>query len=205
MLAKRWFRWFLYVFTILFLTYLFRFPLLRASGNFLVAADKPVRTEVCFVLGGNSFERGLTAIELSKVFPGQKFVATGGNFPLQIQALNSKMYEAELTKLFMSSKGVPEADIGTLTASTSTMEESEEILSYCKEHGLKNISVLTSSFHLRRTRWVFEKKFKKEGINVSFFSSPTENFDSDNWWKYEQGLITWNNEYLKLLYYLIKY
>jgi uncharacterized SAM-binding protein YcdF (DUF218 family) len=203
--AKRWFRWILYVFGFFLVLFLFRNPILRGIGNYLVAKDELQATDACFVLGGNSFDRGLQAVELAKIYGGQKFVATGGNYPTQIQALDTVLFEAELTKHLMVKRGVASTDIAVLTGSTSTMEESDEILSYCKQHGLKKIAVLSSSFHLRRVRKVFEKKFKKDGIEVLFFAALDKNFDANNWWKDEEGLITCNNEYIKLLYYFLKY
>lgn len=205
LLAKRWFRWILYMFGFFLLLFLFRIPILRGIGNYLVAEDNAELTEACFVLGGNSFERGSQAIKLSSIYPEQKFVATGGNYPLQIQAFDTTMHEAELTKHFMIKRGVPSNKIEILTSSTSTLEESDEILAYCKGHEIKKISVLSSAFHLRRVRWVFYEKFNAEGIQVLFLAAPDRTFNANNWWKDEEGLITCNNEYIKLLYYFLKY
>lgn len=205
LLAKRWFRWILYVVGVFLLLFLFRNPILRGIGNYLVAQDETQPTEVCFVLGGNSFDRGKQAISISDKYPEQLFVATGGRCSIQIQALDTAINEAQLTKHFMINRGVSKNNIEILTGSTSTFEESNEILLYCKQKGLKKISILSSSFHLRRARMVFEKKFNKEGIKVLFFAAPDKNFDANNWWKDEEGLITCNNEYIKLLYYFLKY
>jgi uncharacterized SAM-binding protein YcdF (DUF218 family) len=203
--TKRWFRWTLYVFASLFILFIFRNPILRSAGHYLVANDELQLTDACFVLGGNSYDRGLFAAEVHKQFPQQYFVATGGNYPTQIQALDTVMFEAELTSHFMQKLGISMEQIEVLTGSTSTMEESDEILAYCKQHDFKKIAVLSSSFHLRRVRNVFEKKFTQQGIEVLFFSAPDKDFDANNWWKNEEGLITVNNEYIKLLYYAIKY
>jgi len=115
------------------------------------------------------------------------------------------MYEAELTKHFMVRRGVAADKIETLTGATSTQEESDEILAYCKQHGFKKVSVLSSAFHLRRVRWVFHDKFNAAGIQVLFLAAPDRTFNANNWWKDEEGLITCNNEYIKLAYYLVKY
>lgn len=195
----------LYGIGFLVLLFLFRNPILRSVGRFLVAEDTLRPTEACFVLGGNSYERGLKAVHIAELYPQQFFVATGGNLPLQIQALDTVMYEAELTKYFMARRGVASENIQTLTGSTSTMEESNEILNYCKQYNLKEIAIISNTFHLRRVKWVFNSKFKKEGISVYFFGAPTSTFTADTWWKDEEGLITCNNEYMKLLYYLVKY
>ncbi|MFM7769528.1 MAG: hypothetical protein ACKO8Q_03135, partial [Bacteroidota bacterium] len=72
-------------------------------------------------------------------------------------------------------------------------------------HGLKKIAVLSSEYHLRRLRFVFEKKFKNTQIEVIFLAAKNENFTPESWYTNEEGLITTFNEYAKMVYYLFKY
>ena len=185
--------------------FLFRNPILRGIGRYLVSDNPLEQTDAICVLGGNSFERGLEGAAVYAQFPGTLVIATGGNFPLQIQALDTVMTEAQLTRLVMAKRGVPDSLIVTLNSATSTMEESDEILEYCKQHQLKKITLISSTFHLRRMRWVFEDKFAEAGIEIRLHGATDKEFDSENWWKNEQGLITTNNEYIKLMYYFLKY
>lgn len=202
---KKWVKA-LVILSVLFLVlFLFRNPILRGVGSYLVSDNPLEQTDAICVLGGNSFERGLEGAAVYAQFPGTKVIATGGNFPLQIQALDTVMTEAQLTRLVMAKRGVPDSMIVTLNSATSTMEESEEILEYCKQHQLKKITLISSTFHLRRIRWVFEEKFAEAGIKIRLHGATDKEFDSENWWKNEQGLITTNNEYIKLMYYFVKY
>lgn len=203
--AKRWFKIATVFLGLLLLLFLFRNPILNGIGNWLVDEDELVMTESCFVLGGNSYERGLAAVNVYNLLPSQQFVATGGNYPYQILCLDTSMYEAELTRHWMVKKGVPLSQMQILTNGHSTMEESEEILQYCKDHQMKHITVISSSFHLRRVRWVFEDKFEKAGIKICFHGATSMEYDQTNWWKNEEGLIMANNEIVKLAYYFIKY
>jgi uncharacterized SAM-binding protein YcdF (DUF218 family) len=200
--AKCWFRIVFISFSLLVLLVLFRNPLFRSIGNFLDAEDELMRTEACFILGGNSFERGNEAIAMYQKDTLWKFVATGANFPSQIQALGITMPECELTSLWLSKKGVP---CEALNIGTSTMEESEGILKYCQERGLKKVTIISSALHMRRVRWVFEDKFTQAGVEVSFHGSNADEFNKTNWWKCEEGLIFAQNELVKLGYYLVKY
>jgi uncharacterized SAM-binding protein YcdF (DUF218 family) len=194
------------VFLVIFLLlFAFRNRILHGIGNWLVKSDELILTDACFVLGGNSYERGLAAVVVYEKFPDQQFVATGGNYPYQILCLDTSMFEAELTKHMMVSKGVPSTQVAILTSAHSTMEESEEILSYCKTNNLTDVTVISSSFHLRRVRWVFEEKFESAGIRVHFHGATAIEYDESNWWQNEEGLIMTNNEIVKLFYYLIKY
>lgn len=202
---KKWVRRITYCLIPLILLFLFRNPILRGMGNWLVADDPLEQTECAFVLGGNSFERGLAAVEIAKIYPTQRFVTSGGNVPMQISALDTTMYEAQLTRHFMMKKGVPDSQITIMSKGTSTFEEAEAIMDYCQQNGLKKISIISSNYHLRRVRWVFEDKFKENGITVLFHGAPSAEFLPNEWWKHEEGLITTNNEYIKLMYYFIKH
>jgi len=202
---KGWVKFMVISFSLLLILFLFRNPLLRGFGSWLTGEDSMQQTDACFVLGGNSYERGLAAFDIYQKFPTQQFVATGGNYPYQILCLDTSMVEAALTHHFMLSLGVPDAQVDTLTQSHSTRDEAEEILHYCQEHQLKKVMIISSAFHMRRVRWVFEELFTDAGIEVLFHGASAMEYDSGNWWKNEEGLIMANNEMVKLFYYLLKY
>lgn len=183
----------------------FRESVFKGVGNYLAAADPVELTDACFILGGNSYERGMEGVLLYQRLGAMHFFPTGGNYPLQIQALDTVLTEAELTAHLLRRKGVPDSLVHPLNIGTSTMEESEGILAYCREKGLRKITVISSALHLRRVRGVFENKFREQGITVLFHGSNAQDFNSTNWWKSEEGLILGQNELVKLLYYFFKY
>jgi uncharacterized SAM-binding protein YcdF (DUF218 family) len=67
------------------------------------------------------------------------------------------------------------------------------------------VMIISSAFHMRRVRWVFEELFTDAGIEVLFHGASAMEYDSSNGWKNEEGLIMANNEMVKLFYYLLKY
>jgi uncharacterized SAM-binding protein YcdF (DUF218 family) len=180
------------------------FDCLELAGKYLAAADEPQKVETVFVLGGNSHERGLAAAQHLKSFPST-VVCTGGNFPVQIQALGYHLSDGELTRQCLIHQGVDSTSIEVLGSATSSFEESEEILQYAKSHHLKKIGILSSEYHLRRLRMTFQEKFEREGIELVFLAAKNENFTPESWYKNEEGLITTFNEYAKMVYYLFKY
>lgn len=187
------------------LAFVFRERIFSGLGSYLIATDAPKKVEAVFVLGGGSYERGLEAIEVVQEGYTDRVVCTGGNVPSILAALDTVLFEADVTKQFMVNKGINAERIDALTASTSTMEESEEIMAYCKSNGLTDVMVISSKLHMRRVRKVFEDKFEKAGIAVNFHGAPSQQFDESTWWKDEGGLIMTNNEYMKLVYYAVKY
>jgi uncharacterized SAM-binding protein YcdF (DUF218 family) len=122
-----------------------------------------------------------------------------------MRAMGLNLTSAQLTRKCMIETGVDSLRVFELGEATSTYEESEEILTYCINHNLKEVSVVSSDFHLRRMSMVFGEKFQEKGILVHFFGTETKDFKAESWWTFEAGLITTFNEYIKIVYYVFKY
>ena len=199
------------IFTLVFFIsiFIYRNSILGGIGNFLTAAESSAVTpsnQTFFVLGGNGYERGKGAALLAQEFPSAQFICTGAGDTLnEMRAMGLNFTAAHLTRKCMIETGVDSLRVFELGKATSTYEESEEILTYCVNHNLKEISVVSSDFHLRRMSMVFGDKFQEKGILVHFFGTETKDFKAESWWTFEAGLITTFNEYIKLVYYVFKY
>ncbi len=190
---------------ILLLCGLFHKQILGGLGDFLMVEDEKQHADAIVVLGGNSYERGLEAFKLYDEGWSEQLICTGGNIPTVLAAIDTVIYEAEITKALLEKKGINGEVIAALTGSTSTKEESEEILAYCEQNELKKIMVISSKLHMRRVRMVFDEAFEDQNVEVVYRGAPSQSYDESLWWKSEAGLIMVNNEYVKYLYYLIKY
>jgi hypothetical protein len=187
------------------LVYFQRMNILRAFGNFLVYENEIEFVETAFVLSGGAFDRGNKTAELVNEGTIGKVICTGANKPPDFKALNIEMLESELTRRNIVSQISDSSLVSLIKVGTSTLEESEIILEYCLKHNLKQCAIISSKFHTKRIKKVFLKKFKKENIQVFIIGAPSSSFNEELWWKSENGLINLNNEYIKLLYYFIKY
>ncbi|MDZ4822134.1 MAG: YdcF family protein [Flavobacteriales bacterium] len=174
-------------------------------GNYLVCEDALQKTDAIVVLGGNSYERGMEAANVYVQFPGTTILCTGGNVPMQLLAFDTMMYEAQLTRMLLHKHHVPATSVVALTTAHSTRDEAFELLDYCRNEKINSLTIITSNFHLRRTRNTFEGIFKDAGIELRFHGAPAAAFKPDTWWQDEEGLITVNNEFVKLIYYWWKY
>jgi uncharacterized SAM-binding protein YcdF (DUF218 family) len=190
---------------LLLLLVAFRTPILRGMGNFLITADAPVHCDAVAVLGGYSFERAPKAIELVNAGLTNHVLCTGGNVPSAFLAIDTVITEARLTKDMLIRGGIDAGMLSALESSTSTMEESQEIRAWCDARDLDTLGVISSAFHLRRVRMVFEEAFAESEIEVVYIAANPIDYETDQWWKSEQGLIMVNNEYMKYLYYVLKY
>ena len=189
--------------------FIYRQSILGGIGHFLTVAESSAVTpsnQTFFVLGGNGYERGKGAAVLAQEFPNAQFICMGGGDTLnEMRAMGMNLTSAQLTRKCMIETGVDSLRVFELGEATSTYEESEEILTYCINHNLKEISVVSSNFHLRRMSMVFGEKFQEKGILVHFFGTETKDFKAESWWTFEAGLITTFNEYIKIVYYVFKY
>ncbi|CAN5321768.1 hypothetical protein BH09BAC1_BH09BAC1_21550 [soil metagenome] len=185
--------------------FLFRYPIMRGLGSFLIATDEPQQVPVAFVLSGGPFDRGTEGAKLFKQNLADTIICTGESIPQDVFALGMVYTEGAISKVVMTNQGVPEANIKLIEEGTSTLEESEIILAYCKATGLTKIGIVSTKFHTRRIRGVFKDKFKDAGIEVVIFGAPAAAYHEETWWENEHGLISLNNEYIKILYYWIKY
>ena len=189
--------------------FIYRNSILGGIGNYLTQAESaPVSSsnQTFFVLGGNGYERGKGAALLAQEFPSAEFICTGGGDTLtQMKAIGLTYTSSKLTRKCMIDNGVDSLRVTELGVATSTYEESEEILTYCINNNLKEISVVSSDFHLHRLGMVFSEKFEERGVLVHFFGTETKDFKAQSWWTFEAGLITTFNEYLKTVYYVFKY
>ncbi len=187
------------------LLFLLRIPILKGFGSYLIKEDELSKSEVIIVLSGGAYDRGFHAFNLYEEGYADKIICPGGNTPPDFEALGVEMLESELTKIYMESLGLSETVTTVIPEGTSTMEESDVILGYLKDNGIESCIIVSSKFHTRRVRRVFKNKLEDEGIEVLISGAPSRTYEESEWWQSENGLLAVNNEYVKLIYYWLKY
>jgi uncharacterized SAM-binding protein YcdF (DUF218 family) len=182
-----------------------RRPILRGIGDILIKEDALQQVDAMFVLSGDAFDRGNEATRIYKAGYTKHIVCPGGNIQKSIKALGLNYYESELTKIDMARNGVPDSTIVLVKEGTSTFEEAQAMLTYCKIHKLKKVMVLSALFHTRRVNYCYRKLFNENGIQLVLRGAPSSDYNEKTWWYEENGMIMVNNEYIKFVVYLWKY
>jgi uncharacterized SAM-binding protein YcdF (DUF218 family) len=182
----------------------FKTPILQPFSNFLMKQDAPEKADLMVVLSGSAFDRGNEGARLYKEGYAKQVICPGGNLEDLFLILGDTMYESDLCRKNVIRNGVADSLVTALHYGTSTREEADTILGYCKQHQIKKIIVVTTLFHTRRAGRVYKERFAKEGITVLMRGAHASDYSEDLWWQSEYGLIALNNEYMKTLYYLIK-
>lgn len=182
-----------------------RFRLLSGVGSVLIVEDEVRHADALYVLGGASYDRGTYAADLLKTGVAPVAYCTGSNVPSSYKAEGRMITEAQLTRTAAIRAGASPGQVLPLPYGTSTFEEALGVLLHADRLRLDTIAVLTTEFHTRRVGVVFRKRFAGSGIHVLVASAPSSEYDADRWWNSEQGLLMVNNEYVKTLFYALKY
>lgn len=201
----KWLRALLVVAALVFLAWNLRTALLRGVGNWLITEDPLVHADEVFVLGGAIVDRGMEAAQVYRHGISDRFIFTGAPIPTALEGLGIDSTEAECTRHEAVRQGLPLGSTVVLNKGTSTFEEAEALLQQAVADGADTVMVISSRFHLRRVGFVFRKRFTGTGITVLLHGAPSQQFHEQQWWSSEEGLIMVNNEYVKLLYYWLKY
>lgn len=197
---KRLIRYAVYL-SLLIVLYIFREPILRGFGNYLITEDEIEQADAVYILGGSSNDRAAKAIQIYKDGFSERFYCTGGHISKEFELLDTTLTEAEITQSFLVKKGIPKRNAIAINDCFSTRDEADLIYDHANKNKFKKIIILSSKFHLRRVKNVFEEKFEGSEISTLYIGAPSTDYNEDEWWRYEKGLIMVNNEYLKLVYY----
>lgn len=206
---RKWYErkrtWLLVLIVLGLVAWFARYKVLYAMGAWLITEDEVAHADTIYVLGGSPFDRGSHAAVLLMNGIAPLAYSTGSNCSSILKAEGREVSEAAITRMAAIRAGASPQRILPFPYGTSTYEEAEGVLYHARSLGLDTIVVLTTDFHTRRVGNVFRKRFAGSGIHVLVASAPSSDYDPDQWWNSEQGLLMVNNEYVKSLFYALKY
>jgi uncharacterized SAM-binding protein YcdF (DUF218 family) len=182
-----------------------RAPLLRGASDLWIGSDPLKPADVAVVLGGGLDVRPFAAAELyhkglvKKVLVSQ--VADG-----RAVAIGAERGHTEINRQILLKLGVPADAIETFgSPNKNTKEEALALLEWAQRHGSRVVIIPAEIFQARRVRWTFRHEFAGQpiGIEVPTFDPPQ--YTRANWWTTERGIVEFQNEILKFIYYRLKY
>ncbi len=182
-----------------------RAPLLRDAADLWIVSDPVTRADAVAVLGGGVDTRPFVAAELYK-----KGLVTRVLVSQVIEGRASNLGlipgHTELNRMVLSKLGVPETAIENFgQANGSTEEEAAALRGWAEQHHVSRIIIPTEIFSARRVRWVFNREFGESPVRLKIAAFEPGNYTRAEWWKSKGGIIDFQNEFLKYLYYRVKY
>ena len=187
--------------------YAFRAPILTGVGDYLIVSDRLQPADVIFVLNSEVNVRPFYATDLYQQGLAP-FIAIARSENSPVVKLGLVPNDTDIDVRVMEKLGVPASKIVILPfpgGVTSTFDEADALRQYIETKGIQRVIVVTSAFHTRRARWILDRQLAGLPVILEMAPAPYPNFDQTTWWQDENGLITVNNEYVKLVYYLFKY
>jgi uncharacterized SAM-binding protein YcdF (DUF218 family) len=178
---------------------------LPAAGRWLDVGETPRQSDYCLILSGDYESRPFAAAALyRRGFIRDRIwlthAAMADTAPAETEVSNDRAIHI-LTKL-----NIPRNRIVELPGDcASTFDEAAVLARAMAEHPTATVSVVTSNYHTRRTRWIIRRVLGSSADRVRYVSVPTDYFDAACWWKIDQGFTTYTKEFLKNAFYLLWY
>jgi uncharacterized SAM-binding protein YcdF (DUF218 family) len=193
------------VFFIVILLYIFRGSILVGMGKFLVVENPLSNADIIYLLTGEVVSRPSHAVELYRENYANTIVVPQHELiPAEELGIYPNPTEAAVKVLLM--KGINKSDIIVIdfdNGVTSTKDEAYALLRYINKTKIKKVILVTSNFHSYRAKHIFNKVLKETPVKIIMSPAPHWKFNETNWWKFEEGLISCTNEYLKFIHYLL--
>ena len=176
------------------LVYFARHPIMRYGAETWVVDEPAPHADAIAVLGDDNYyaDRATRATELYRQGVAGIVVASGRR--LRPNAGLSELMEHDLVE-----RGVPKEKIVRLAHDAdSTREEALALAHFAEERKWKSVVVVTSNYHTRRARYVFQKVFPA-GIAVSVASARDGDFDPQRWWEKRKSTELFAREMMGML------
>jgi uncharacterized SAM-binding protein YcdF (DUF218 family) len=155
----------------------FAFPVL---GRFLVRSESPKPADAALVLAGDG--SGMRILEAGKLVRAglvSKVYVSGPDFFYGA-------HESDIAIPFAVRNGYPEsAFVGLPIHAFSTREEAEAVLPILRQHGVRTLDLVTSTYHTRRAGWLFRKM--APDMRITVVAAPDPFFTPEGWWREREG------------------
>lgn len=193
----------IFVFVFCFVMYIFFIGyenFLIDLGKITVYEDKHIsRVDVIIVLGGGTSQRVYAGLKLYKKGISDKFILTGD----KLFWFDEKVSWNYLAKRFLIKRKVPKKNI-FLIRSTSTYEDIKNSFEFMKKKGFKSAVIVSDLFHTRRIKLLVDKINEQYGFKIYVYPSNSFQYNLYDWWKRERGLLFWETEIVKMIFYKLK-
>jgi uncharacterized SAM-binding protein YcdF (DUF218 family) len=165
--------------------------------SYLSEEDKLKKADLIFVFGSKTPVRIEKAIEIYNQGWANKIMISGGN---PFYDSSNSLSEAERYQQLAVENGVPFRNIITEHNSITIPDNVRSSLNLLdqKEFNLGSI-ILVNSPYTQRRGWAHFKKYLPESVDIVRVNSATiEKYQKNNWYRNEDGIRTFANEFVKM-------
>jgi uncharacterized SAM-binding protein YcdF (DUF218 family) len=177
---------------------------LRGAAELWIVSDEPEPADAIAVFGGGLEYRPFAAADYYRRGLAPKILVSNiGASPAE--RLGVLQPHVRANSEILQKLGVPASAIEPFGDHLSdTFAEATALHEWAVRAGARRIMVPTDIFAARRLRWTLQHVFGNDAaILVPAINTP--DYQRDTWWTNERGVIGFQNEVLKYLYYRLKY
>lgn len=182
-----------------------RAPILQTVAGWWIVSDELAHADAAVVLGGDLDVRSFAAAALYKRgFADTVLVSNvrkGKAERLGFIPTLTELTHDILTKLEVPATAIEDFGEELYT----TQQEAQAVRAWATQAKAKSIIIPTELFSARRVHWIFDRELAPIGVHVIVHAYQSEDYTIADWWYRRRGLIDFNNEVLKYLYYRAKY
>lgn len=178
--------------------------LLRMAADAWIVSDQPAHADAVAVLGGGLNDRPFAAARYYKEGLVKKVLVSNDRVGAAAR-LGVVKSDAAANREVLLKLGVPDSAIETFGSGlASTHAEALALRNWAAHAHVRSIIVPSEIFSARRVRWMLHRIFGNKLVTLVPALDPRD-YTRDDWWRYSQGIITFQNEIVKYLYYRLEY
>jgi uncharacterized SAM-binding protein YcdF (DUF218 family) len=191
--------------TLILVFYVFRASLLKGMAEAWVVNEPATKADAIVILGGGLENRPFAAARLFHDGVARRILYMDVRLS-PVEEIGVRLAESEQTHRILLSNGIPETAMTMIGSSvSSTYDESKAVQAWMEKSGAKSIIIPTDVFHTRRVRWVFGKEIGDAKAEIHVVAINPRRYTVHDWWRHEEGVIDFQSEIIKFLYYRFKY
>jgi uncharacterized SAM-binding protein YcdF (DUF218 family) len=187
------------------LAWIERAPLLRGAANLWIVSDPITPTDVAVVLGGGLEVRPFAAADLYRRGFVKKILVSQVAEE-RVVKIGAARGHTETNRQILLKLGVPAGAIETFGASNSnTKEEAMALRDWAGQRRVEAVIIPTEIFGARRVCRIFHREFDGQAVRIAVPSFDPPVYTAADWWTTERGIVEFQNEILKFIYYRLRY
>jgi uncharacterized SAM-binding protein YcdF (DUF218 family) len=169
-------------------------------------SDPITSADAVVVLGGGIDMRPFVAADLYTKGLVKKVLLSKVKEPPSVE-IGAVTSDTEDERKILLKLGVPDSAIETFgNANKNTREEATALKSWTERNAASVLIIPTEIFPARRVSWMFRREFAGTGVRIEVPSfDPLRLYTRADWWRTEVGMLAFQNEILKYIYYRLKY
>lgn len=178
--------------------------LLRSAADLWIVSDPIGPADAVAVFGGGIEDRPFAAAQYYRQGLVKKILVSNDRQG-PAEALGVVMPDVATSRAVLLKLGTPASAIEIFgSALKNTRQEAFALRAWAEAHNLRSIIVPTEIFSTRRVRWMLHRAIgSKFVVRVVALNSPE--YRPDDWWRHTEGIIAFNNEIIKYIYYRLRY